>query len=631
MPLLRLEQLCLSYGTHCLLDGAEMSVYRTDRIAIVGRNGAGKSTLLKLIMGEEQPDSGSIWRRGGLRVSRLEQEIPAADAKTVFEVVAGGLAELGEHLVAYHRLLSGDMGEKELRQMEKLQQKIEAADGWLFQQKVENALSRLELPADAAMSSLSGGWRRRVGLARALVNEPDILLLDEPTNHLDIPTIEWLEAQMAGFGGAIVFISHDRKFLDRLANRIVWLDRGKLHAFGPGYEAFLGEREHFLEVESRHNALFDKRLAEEEKWIRQGIKARRTRNEGRVRALESLRLERARRKEGEGQARLSVDTGEQSGKLVIEAKDVAFSYQGERIIDHFSTSILRGDRVGIIGANGAGKSTLIKLLLGRLQPDSGSVKLGSKLQIAYFDQERSALDPEKTVIDNIAEGREFIEINGSERHVISYLNDFLFTPQRSRTPVRALSGGECNRLLLAKLFSKKANLLVMDEPTNDLDVETLELLEELLMQFDGTLLLVSHDRHFMDNVVTNTLIVKGDGRVEEYVGGYSDWIRQGGGWPKKGEGIERSEVATELPVPDLKAKKPANKKLGYKQQRELEELPKLIESMEEQLEALKTSVNQADFYQQDHELVSAELEKLAKLEAELDTAYQRWTELEESV
>ncbi len=634
MPLLRLEQLCLSYGTHRLLDHTDLSIYRSDRIAIVGRNGAGKSTLLKLIEGQSLPDSGNVWRRGGLRIARLEQEIPAADDRTIYEVVASGLAELGEHLVQYHKLSQQDVQEKELKMMEILQQKIEAADGWNFQQTVDTTLTKLDLPSEKLMSELSGGWRRRVGLARTLVNSPDILLLDEPTNHLDIPTIEWLEVQMKSFDAAIVFISHDRHFLDAISNKIVWLDRGQLSSFKGNYNFFISERERLLEIENRHNALFDKRLAEEEKWIRQGIKARRTRNEGRVRALEALRKKRSERRNVMGNAKFSVDAGESSGKLVVEAKSINFKYQDEPIITNFSTSIMRGDRIGILGPNGAGKSTLIKVLLGKLQPDSGEIKLGTKIEVAYFDQERSQLDPEKTVIDNIAEGRESIEINGVNKHVISYLNDFLFSPERSRTPVKALSGGECNRLLLAKLFSKTANMLVLDEPTNDLDIETLELLEELLMQFKGTILLVSHDRHFMDNVVTSTIFVKGDGSVEEYVGGYADWLRQGGSWKKAGkktatafsdqQGKPRAETAASTTASTTKTKK-----LSYKLQRELDQQPKLIEALEQKISDLSDVTNKPDFYQGDHQEVSQVLADIAALEGELESAYGRWTELEE--
>lgn len=629
MPLLRLEQLCLSYGTHCLLDHTDLSIYRSDRIAIVGRNGAGKSTLLKLIEGQDLPDSGNVWRRGGLRIARLEQEIPAADDRTIYEVVASGLAELGDYLVQYHKLSQQEVQEKELKMMEDLQHKIEAADGWNFSQTVENILSRLDLPADKLMSELSGGWRRRVGLARSLVNSPDILLLDEPTNHLDIPTIEWLEEKIQSFDSAIVFISHDRHFLDAIANKIVWLDRGQLSSFKGGYDHFVSERERLLEIEGRHNALFDKRLAEEEKWIRQGIKARRTRNEGRVRALESLRKERSERRNVVGNAKFNVDSGESSGRLVIEAKSISFKYQDDTVISNFSTNIMRGDRIGILGPNGAGKSTLIKLLLGKLQPDSGEIKQGTKIQVAYFDQERSQLDLEKSVIDNISEGRDFIEINGASKHVISYLNDFLFSPERSRTPVKALSGGECNRLLLAKLFSKTANILVLDEPTNDLDIETLELLEELLMQFKGTILLVSHDRHFMDNVVTSTIFVKGDGSVEEYVGGYADWLRQGGNWQKPDKTSGGSAMADKQVTPSEKASTQKTKKLSYKLQRELEQLPKLIEGLEKKVADISEVTSSADFYQRDHQEVTKVLAELASAEVELASAYDRWTELEE--
>ncbi len=629
MPLLRIEQLNLSYGLHCLLDAADLIVKRGDRLALVGRNGAGKSTLLKVIDGSVQADSGTLWRRNGLRVARLSQEIPPQVEQSVYAYVASGLSDISDLIVKYHQLAESQLDAAALKAMERVQQQIDAADAWQFQQKVDSVISKLGLPAEQCMSTLSGGWRRRVALGQALVSEPDILLLDEPTNHLDIPTIEWLESQLTSFRGAIVFVSHDRAFLEVISTAIVSLDRGKLNLFQLSYPDFLQERDRLLNLEVAHNKLFDKRLAEEETWIRQGIKARRTRNEGRVRALESLRDQRLKRRQRMGNAKLAVGGAELSGKLVVEVKDMDYAYQDLSIIKGFSTIVIRGDRIGIIGENGVGKTTLIKLLLGELSPDSGSVKLGTKLEVAYFDQERAQLNLEKSVMDNIAEGREIVEINEHKRHIISYLGDFLFTPHQARTPVKALSGGERNRMMLAKLFSKPANLLVLDEPTNDLDLETLELLEEQLAQFEGTVLMVSHDRSFMDRVVTSTMVFTGEAGVEEYVGGYSDWVRQGGEWPAKNP-LKSQELSQQVPKSKLKETKPESKKkkLSYKLQLELNELPQKIEQMEAQLESLREAAQEAGFYDQSHQHVAASLTELAETEQELDRLYERWSDLD---
>ncbi|WP_299237036.1 ATP-binding cassette domain-containing protein [uncultured Halomonas sp.] len=641
MTLLRLEQLQLAYGTHVLLDGADLVLEKGERLALVGRNGTGKSTLLRLVAGEILPDGGSIWRAPGLKIGVLAQELPEASGQTIFDMVAGGLPEAGELLSEYHHLIHEE--EPDMRRMSELQTRLEAIDGWSFHQRIDVVLTRLGLPGEAEMASLSGGWRRRVALARALVAEPDLLLLDEPTNHLDLDTIAWLEEQLLDFRGAVLFITHDRAFLSKLATSILELDRGRLGHYPGEYAAYQAQKNHELEVEARENAEFDKKLAQEEAWIRQGIKARRTRNEGRVRALEQLRRERSERRDRQGKASLSVDSGERSGKRVVSLEHVSQHFADETVIRDLSLEVQRGDRIGFIGRNGAGKTTLLKILLGELEPSEGKVQFGTKLQVAYFDQLRAGLEPEKTVYDNVAQGSDRISVGGRDRHVMSYLQDFLFTPERVRQPVKALSGGESNRLLLAKLFTQPANVLVLDEPTNDLDVETLELLEELLLSFDGTLLLVSHDRAFMDNVVTSVLAFEGEGRVREYVGGYSDWVRQGGSLPPapwEGAARQHAEPVAETPAtePERKAsstgessasanaKKPV--KLSYKLQRELDGLPAEIERLEGEVAEFETQVGDPAFYQQEASKVTATLEALAARQAELDAAMERWMELE---
>ncbi|WMR33050.1 ATP-binding cassette domain-containing protein, partial [Metapseudomonas otitidis] len=495
MTLLKFSDVSLAYGAMPLLDKVSWQIARGERVCVIGRNGTGKSSMLRLVKGEQHADDGEIWRAPALKIGELPQELPRADERTVFDVVAEGLAGVGELLAQYHHLSQNIRDEHDLERLTHVQQELEAKDGWRLQQLVDSTLSRLQLPADKTLAELSGGWRRRVLLAQALVSEPDLLLLDEPTNHLDIGAIAWLEEALSGFGGAVLFITHDRSFLQNLATRILELDRGNLIDWNGDYASFLVHKEQQLAAEETANALFDKRLAQEEVWIRQGIKARRTRNEGRVRALKAMRMERAERRERQGRATFQLETADKSGKQVIVVENVGFAHPGgELLIRDFSMVLQRGDRIGLLGANGTGKTTLLKLLLGDLQPTQGSIEVGTKLEVAYFDQLRHALEPEKTVIDNLAEGREFITVGGQNRHVLSYLGDFLFSPQRARTPVKALSGGERARLLLAKLFSKPANLLVLDEPTNDLDVETLELLEEVLLEFPGTVLMVSHDR-----------------------------------------------------------------------------------------------------------------------------------------
>ena len=529
MPLIILDKVSVAFGMNPLLEAVDLQIEPGERVCLIGRNGCGKSTLLKLIDHQLQPDSGSLWHRPGLRLARLSQELPDDEQATVFQTVVGGLDTLGQLVNDYHEAvvqLATVSSPEQLRRVERLQQALEARDGWRLNQRVESVLTRLSLPAEQLLGELSGGWRRRVALARALVCDPELLLLDEPTNHLDLEAIQWLEEQLLEYRGGLLFVTHDRAMLDRLATRIVELDRGVLTSWPGDYQRFLDKKAAALEVEERHNAKFDKLLSREEAWIRQGIKARRTRNQGRVKTLKALREERRQRRQQPGRPGFGLEQGENSGQLVIEAQKIDYTWQDTPLIRDYSVRILRGDRIGLIGPNGSGKTTLLNILLGRLPPDKGRVRLGSRLQVAYFDQLRSQLDLEKSVIDNVAEGREFIHVDGRNRHIISYLGDFLFTPERVRTPVKALSGGERNRLLLARLFSQPANLLVLDEPTNDLDIETLELLEELLMTYRGTLLLVSHDRAFLDNVVTSCLVFEGQGRVQEYVGGYSDWLRQ---------------------------------------------------------------------------------------------------------
>ncbi|WP_286785267.1 MULTISPECIES: ATP-binding cassette domain-containing protein [Pseudomonas] len=633
MTLLKLSDVSLAYGTTPLLDQVSWQIARGERVCIIGRNGTGKSSMLRVIKGEQSVDDGDVWRAPGLKIGELPQELPRADERTVFDVVAEGLAGVGELLAQYHHLSQNINDQDDLDKLMHVQQDLEARDGWRLQQLVDSTLSRLQLPADKTLAELSGGWRRRVLLAQALVAEPDLLLLDEPTNHLDIGAIAWLEEALMGFPGAVLFITHDRSFLQNLATRILELDRGHLIDWNGDYASFLVHKEQQLAAEETANALFDKKLAQEEVWIRQGIKARRTRNEGRVRALKEMRNERRERRERQGKASFQVETADKSGKQVIVVEHVSFAHPGgPKLIDDFSMVLQRGDRIGLLGANGTGKTTLLKLLLGDLQPTSGKVTVGTKLEVAYFDQLRHALELEKTVIDNLAEGRDFIEIDGQNRHVLSYLGDFLFSPQRARTPVKALSGGERARLLLAKLFSKPANLLVLDEPTNDLDVETLELLEEVLLSFKGTVLMVSHDRAFLDNVVTSTLVFQGNGVVREYVGGYLDWLRQGGSPRLLGVGDSRPEKAEPVkaaaPV-ETAAPAPAKKKLSYKLQRELEALPGQIDAVEQRIAAVQAQIADPAFYQRPAEETRDVLAQVDSLQAELDALLERWAELEE--
>ena len=629
MPLLRLDKISLAFGHHALLDRAELEITRGERLCLVGRNGEGKSSLLRLVSGETAPDDGSVWIRPGTCVAHLAQDVALDSRDSVFDVVAGGLPELGQLISAYHHTaaeLTGPSTLDGLERLARLQHELEAQGGWQLEQRVETVLARLGLNGDAAFDTLSGGWRRRVMLARALVADPDLLLLDEPTNHLDIEAITWLEEFLLAYAGALLFISHDRAFVRRLAMRIIELDRGRLTSWPGNYDAYVAGKAELLEIEARHQALFDKKLSREEAWIRQGIKARRTRNEGRVRALKALREESRARREHAGTVDLRLEQGSLSGKRVLEVEHVTLGFGGRTVIRDFSVTILRGDRIGIIGPNGAGKSTLIRVLLGELEPDSGVVQRGTRLEVAYFDQQRAQLDPQASLMESVADGRLSVTINGRTKHVAGYLQDFLFPPERLQSPVSTLSGGERNRLLLARLLARPANLLVLDEPTNDLDVETLELLEELLLDYQGTLLLVSHDRAFLDNVVTSTLVFEGEGRIGEYVGGYSDWQRQWQAAVRESKPAATAGLSNPSPPQAKSAGK--MKKLSYKDQRELNALPARIEALENEQAQLHAAVNDAGFYQQSPDDISAALGRLEAISRELETCYERWGILE---
>jgi ATP-binding cassette subfamily F protein uup len=627
MNLVKLENLQLHHGEQVIFDSLSLLVRKGDRLCIIGRNGAGKSTLLKTLEGVVDPDSGIVWRESGLTVASLQQDLPEQSDISVYDFVSAGLAELGKDLARF-AVLATQSDVESLTELGRVQQKIEAADGWSVQNRIQQVLTRLELDGALRLADLSGGWRRRVALARALVTQPDVLLLDEPTNHLDIAAIEWLEKQLLDFSGAVVFVTHDRAFLRAVANRIGELDRGRLTVWDGDYRGFLEFREQRLAEEEKHNLEFDKRLAQEEVWIRQGVKARRTRNEGRVRALKQMRQERSARLEQQGNARMSISTDQASGKLVAEFKDVSFAWGDKPVIAHFSGTVIRGDKIGLIGPNGIGKSTFLKLLMGELKPSSGEVRRGSKLSIAYFDQLREELDLDKSAIDNISEGREYIEIDGRNKHLIGYLQEFLFTGERARTPIRALSGGERNRVMLAKLFSKPANCLIMDEPTNDLDAETLDLLEDLLVNYSGTLILVSHDREFLDNVVTSTIGFEGNGVLKEYVGGYQDWVRQGGIWYKPSVVPVPPAAAPSEPAVPQPERRTQAKKLSYKLQLELDALPARIEALEVEVNRLQDDMADPAFYQQAAAEITRKTNHLQEKNAELNKVYERWEELE---
>ncbi|EAT13352.1 ATP-binding cassette domain-containing protein [Bermanella marisrubri] len=632
MPVAILEQVSLHYGEQVLLDHLDLTINERERLCLVGRNGAGKSTLMSLLLGRRQPDGGIVRVQDGCVVAELPQTLPAADERRVEDVVLSGQAELAALLAEFDAISLSANTDADMQKMARLQTKIESQDGWLLQQKAEAIMDKLKLPKDKLMAELSGGWRRRVMLGRALLSEPDLLLLDEPTNHLDIPAIEWLEEQLADFNGAVLFITHDRAFMEKVANQVLDLDRGKVYRFdGSDYEGLQAWREKRLEDEEKENALFDKRLAEEEKWIRQGIKARRTRNEGRVRALKAMRNERKARVDRQGVSDFALDSAEKSGKVVFEIENLCYSVEEKNLVKDFSSIVQRGDRIGLLGINGCGKSTLLKLMLKQLKPQAGTVKQGTKLEIAYFDQLRAELDPEKNIIDNLAQGREFIEIGDQKKHIFSYLSDFLFTPARARTPVKALSGGEASRVMLAKLFSKPSNLLVLDEPTNDLDVETLELLESRLMEYEGTVLVVSHDRSFLDNVVSYLYVFDGDGRVSEHIGGYQDWYERGfrlkDASAKPITDRQQKQTKSTNPEPQ-KTKEKAKVKLSYKLQLELDELPQIIENLEREVAELTQETTAIDFYQRDTDFVTERLHLLEVKQGELMEKEERWLELE---
>ncbi|EGR0670349.1 ABC transporter ATP-binding protein [Vibrio vulnificus] len=633
MALLTIHNGQLAFGDNPLLDKADFVLQEHERVCLVGRNGAGKSTLMKVLAGEVILDDGKLQITQDVVVSRLEQDPPRNEPGTVYDYVASGLAEIGEQLKIYHDLLelvAQEPTEKNINRLARVQEQLDHANAWRFEDRVKHVLAALKLDAETKLTDLSGGWQRKAALAKALVCDPDVLLLDEPTNHLDVTTIEWLETFLKDFRGSIIFISHDRAFIKAMATRIVDLDRGKLASFPGDYDNYLIEKEEMLRVEEMQNAEFDKKLAQEEVWIRQGIKARRTRNEGRVRALKKLREERQSRVDVQGKAKIQIDDAARSGKIVFEAEKLQFSFDGKKIVDDFSFNIMRGDRIALIGPNGCGKSTVLKLLLDQLKPESGRLHCGTKLEVAYFDQYREILDPEKTVIDNLADGKQEVTVGGRERHALSYLQDFLFSPKRARTPVKALSGGEKNRLLLARIFLKPNNLLILDEPTNDLDIETLELLEELLANYQGTLLLVSHDRQFVDNTVMTSWIFEGEGKIEEFVGGYHDAQQQRKQANEAREVMEKSAPKAKVveETPKTAPAKNTSKKLSYKLQRELEALPAKLEQLEADIEALQEQVNSAEFFAQPVETTQPVLEQLAALEQELEIAFERWEELE---
>lgn len=651
MPLLTLDSISLAYGMHPLLNQASLIIDAGERVCLLGRNGEGKSTLLKIVSGEVVPDGGVVRLDDGAMLAVLPQNLPSDDARTAYEVVSGAFPETGQLLAEFH-MLTQQVDEASLDRMMKVQERIEALDGWRLDQKVTAVLAQYGIDPERPLNTLSGGWQRRVLLARALVVEPDILLLDEPTNHLDVPAIAWLEEALGAFRGAMLFVSHDRAFIRRMATRVVELDRGKLVSFAASYDRYLELKEKALEEEDRENALFDKRLKQEETWIRQGIKARRTRNMGRVRALRAMREEHRQRRVRGGTATFAVEDAARSGKLVVETIDAGFAYpDGTPVISDMSLTVFRGDKIGLVGENGTGKTTLVRLLLGDLEPTEGKVRLGTNLQVAYFDQLRGELDLNRNALDNLSEGREFIDINGQSKHVLGYLQDFLFTPERARSPVRVFSGGERARLLLAKLFSKPANILVLDEPTNDLDVETLELLEEQLSEFAGTVIVISHDREFLDNVVTETVFLDGSGSVDEYVGGYSDWRRQGGCFPAEASGArpDRHDKAAksgkqsggakqggsskstkgQSGARDESASKAKPAKMSYKLKLELDQLPGQIEELESSVASLKGRISSADFYTGSPDDIATTLKELEKKESRLEKVIARWMELEE--
>jgi ATP-binding cassette subfamily F protein uup len=627
--LLSFSDVCLAFGDQKILTNANLQIVERERLCLIGRNGAGKSSTLKLVTGELEPDEGRIYRPSHVRISKLDQALDEGTQQRVRDVVADGMAAQGKRIADFEALSAAkNPGKQQLLDIEALQRSIEAGGGWSIDQQVNSMISQLDLPAEATMDTLSGGWRRRVALAKALVSQPELLLLDEPTNHLDISTIEWLEQEVRGFAGALLFVTHDREFVDRVATRIVEIDRGIMRSWPGGYRDFLRQKQKANRDEDRQNREFDKKLAEEEAWIRQGIKARESRNEGRVRALEEMREERAQRIARPRSPKVHVnESGQLSGRKVIEVRNVSHKFGEQQLLDGFSLRVMRGERIGIIGNNGVGKTTLLRILLGELEPNKGSVKLGTNLEIGYFDQLRRELDTSRTVAEIVGEGRDYINVNGSQKHVVGYLTDFLFSAKRAMTRVSALSGGERNRVILAKLFTLPSNLLVLDEPTNDLDVETLEALEARLTAYEGTLLVVSHDRHFLDSVVTSTLVFEGEGTVKRYTGGYSDWARlqhslaTTDGPQKKGRKSEKKPGSSDT----VKA---STRKLSYKLQRELDGLPNTIEALENEIAALEKAVNDPSFYDQSREEISDRFAALESLRTQLDLKLERWEELE---
>lgn len=628
--LIRLNNAQLAFGTHVILDGLDFQVNANERVCLVGKNGMGKSTLMKIIARQMDLDGGELLYNNEIVVARLEQDPPEKAQMSVFDFVSSGLAHVGELIGKYHHVLhemETNYTDELMDKLSKLQSQMDDNDAWLFETRITTVLEQLALPADKQLSELSGGWLRKAALAKALVQQPDVLLLDEPTNHLDLNAIGWLEKVLLDFRGAIVFISHDRAFIRSMATRIIDLDRGKLSSWPGGYEEYLVAKEEALRVEQEQNALFDKRLAQEETWVRQGIKARRTRNEGRVRALEQLRSERKARTEVVGKAKMSLASTSKSGKLVFEIDDISYAFETKQIVKNFTTQIIRGDRIALIGPNGCGKSTLLKMMLGQLTAQNGEIKTGTMLDVAYFDQHRAALDLDKTVQENVGDGKDDVEHNGRTRHVLGYLQDFLFAPERARTPVRALSGGEKNRLLLAKLFLKPNNLLILDEPTNDLDIETLELLESLVHQYEGTLLLVSHDREFIDNTVTSSWWFGANGHISEYVGGFEDSVHQGAKLfnPEEHEAEIAAQQKAESAAAVVAA--PVTKavpKLSYKEQRELELIPEKMEKQESDIAAIEETMADPDFFTKPTSETQPLIDKLATLNQELEQTMERW-------
>ena len=645
MPLVVLDQISHAYGHLPLLNKAALQVEPGERIAIIGRNGTGKSTLMQIIGGEMKPDSGTVWTQPGARVARLVQDVPLSANLPVFDVIAEGLGDLGELIANYHHAaveVATNYSEDAMTRLGNYQHELEERDGWSLEQRVELIVTKLGLPSEAIVDTLSGGWKRRVLLARALVSQPDVLLLDEPTNHLDIEAIEWLETFLMAYAGAVIFVTHDRTFLERVATRIVEIDRGMLTSWPGDYATFERKKEEWLANEELANAKFDKKMAQEEVWLRRGVKARRTRDEGRVKALMAMRAERAARRAQMGNVRMQVDQADASGKMVFEAKGLSHSFGGSPVVKDLSLRVMRGDRIGLIGPNGAGKTTLLRLLLGEITPQAGEVRRGANVQVAYYDQQREQLDPDRTVVDTVGDGADTVTVNGVPKHVHGYLADFLFSPERARSPVRALSGGERNRLLLARLFTRPANVLVLDEPTNDLDLETLELLEAQLVEWSGTLLLVSHDRRFLDNVVTSTLAFEGNGNVQEYVGGYEDWLRQSNTAPgarpgaaKEPSGVARQSSGAGKPAsgskaPGPQAPKPPSPrtKRSFKEEKEYADLPRRIAALEEEQRQLQAAMARPEFYKEGAAAIKQTLARVEAIERELLTAMARWDALD---